>query len=215
MTITIKCKYCGKDIVTWECLADRKKFCNRKCKALWQNKPNDIVLKDDHAEIIINHKNGEVIVLIDLEDVEKIKIAKWQAQYDKTINDYYIHAHERNNYSERKIFRLHRFLMNTPEGMECDHINRNPKDNRKCNLRNVEPIINKQNKGFYKNNKSGYKYIHWDKRNEKWVVEIKRNNVKTVYGRYEKLEDAIQRRNKILKEVMPNATVEKLSEKNN
>lgn len=200
MTMYVKCWYCGKDVPTIPCRKERTKFCNRKCKALWQNKPNNIALKDDHAEIIINHKHGEIIVLIDLEDVEKVKIAKWNAKYDKTVNDYYISAHERNNYQNRKVIRLHNFLMNTPEGMECDHINRNPRDNRKFNLRNVEPMINKQNKGFYKNNKSGYKYIYWSNTFDRWFVQIKRNNVQTTIGRYKNLEDAVIARNEYLKE---------------
>lgn len=214
MSIIVKCKYCGKDIVTWECLADRKKFCNRKCKALYQNKPNNIILKDDHAEMIIKKHNKEWIVLFDLEDVDKINQAKWGLSFDKSINDYYVIAHERNNYQNRKILRLHRFLMNTPDELECDHINRQTRDNRKCNLRNVEQIINIQNKGFYKNNTTGYKYIHWLKKKKCYVVEITRNYVKHKIIVTKNLEEAIKARDEYLKEVMPNATVEKLSEKN-
>lgn len=197
----IKCLKCQKEFHIKQSQLDRYKthYCSKICKDLAQQKLNNIISKETHAEMIIKNKNKELIILFDLEDLSKINKLKWNAKFDKTVNDYYVIAWERNkSMQERKTIRLHNYLMNTPEDMECDHINRNPRDNRKCNLRNVEPMINKQNKGFYKNNKSGYKYIHFNKQNNRWRVEIKRNNVKTFYGSYLKLEDAIIKRNQVL-----------------
>ena len=36
--------------------------------------------------------------------------------------------------NKKKIY-IHRLIMNCPEGMDVDHINHEPSDNRKCNLR--------------------------------------------------------------------------------
>jgi hypothetical protein len=47
-----------------------------------------------------------------------------------------------------------------PSGMEIDHINGDKSDNRISNLRICTPIQNGQNKGKYKNNKSGFKGVY-------------------------------------------------------
>lgn len=42
--------------------------------------------------------------------------------------------------------RMHRFIMNCPKELEVDHINRNPLDNRRCNLRIVTSKQNAKNR---------------------------------------------------------------------
>lgn len=49
--------------------------------------------------------------------------------------------------SEKHMTGLARFLLNAPEDLEVDHINRNFMDNRKSNLRICTQRINKTNKG--------------------------------------------------------------------
>tara|TARA_R110001592_G_scaffold247202_1_gene509270 strand:+ start:286 stop:741 length:456 start_codon:yes stop_codon:yes gene_type:complete len=50
-----------------------------------------------------------------------------------------------------------------------DHINRNKTDNRIENLRWVSCLINQQNVGKQKNNKSGHKNIHFRKNRNSWT----------------------------------------------
>lgn len=204
MTI-VKCDYCGKEkeLENWEVKRSKTHFCNNLCKSKSQYKENTIKIKSDYAEMIIN----DVIVLFDIEDIEIVNGAKWFAKYDKTVNNYYIVAHERNNYKNRKDLRLHNLVMDCPLGLETDHINRNTLDNRKCNLRNVTPLENKQNKGTYKNNKSGYKYIYFHKPHNRYIVEIKIDGKAKHIGSSKELNNAIEIRDNFLKEVMPNATV--------
>lgn len=40
---------------------------------------------------------------------------------------------------------MHRLINGTPDGLETDHINRNPLDNRRCNLRTVTASENMRN----------------------------------------------------------------------
>ena len=117
--------------------------------------PNEIILKEDYAEIILyNVKSKEVArALIDLDDVERIKGYKW----------YLGHGYVSGVIKKRCIF-LHRFLLNPPKENEIDHINHIPTDNRKSNLRVCTSSQNKMNqksKGYY-----------WKKEDKKWYVRI-------------------------------------------
>ncbi len=55
---------------------------------------------------------------------------------------------------------LHRMIMNPDKSTHIDHINGNPLDNRKTNLRPASIANNARNRGKQKNNSSGYKGVH-------------------------------------------------------
>ena len=69
----------------------------------------------------------------------------------------------------------------------------------KENLRNVTPLENKQNKGFYKNNKSGYKYIYFDNNKNMYIIQRRKDNKQILIGSYKTLLEAITIRNNFLK----------------
>ena len=85
---------------------------------------------------------------------------------------------------------LHRIIMGEPEDLVIDHINRNPLDNRRDNLRIVSIQENLMNQGINKNNKSGVSGVSWNKKRNKWVAKIMYKNKHIFLGRFEKLEDA-------------------------
>lgn len=58
---------------------------------------------------------------------------------------------------------------------EIDHINRVRSDNRIENLREATKSQNKINSDIWRNNKSGYKNVHFHKATKKWAAEVKRN----------------------------------------
>ena len=58
---------------------------------------------------------------------------------------------------KRKIIYLHRLIMGARPYQEVDHVNRNPLDNRCCNLRFCTKKQNGSNRGKNKNNKHQYK----------------------------------------------------------
>lgn len=80
-----------------------------------------------------------------------------------------------------KAIYMHREVIACPDGLEIDHINRDPLDNRRCNLRAVPHHVNLANRPKQKNNTTGFKGVFLDKRaknhQKKWYV-IKRVNKK-------------------------------------
>lgn len=78
-----------------------------------------------------------------------------------------------------ETYRLHRLIMNCPEGMVVDHLNGDRLDNRKCNLRICTQLENAKNI----HNVKGYCY---DKAKKKYMVRYNRK----YYGRYETEEEA-------------------------
>ena len=74
-----------------------------------------------------------------------------------------------------------------PDGMEIDHINRIPSDNRKENLRTVDARGNQANRS---DNKSGFPGVYQDKKYGTWRCEINHNNKKIHIGTFKTKEDA-------------------------
>ena len=152
-------------------------------------------------EYIINSKKyGCQTVLLDDEDYERIirHNFKLNLKYDKTINDFYVQFHYPDNTKKEKrgTIGLHRFVMNPLPGFQVDHINRNPLDNRKCNLRICTQQDNAKNKSRYKNNNSGFKGVYFLKNYNYWVAEIRYNNKKYRKKCYS-LEEAIKKREEL------------------
>jgi hypothetical protein len=138
------------------------------------------------VELKVNHKGNEYSVLLDDDDYVKIK----------DIGSIYISTAERkeykfvrcNLYDKRKI-RLARLLMNAPKNMEVDHINGNPLDNRRNNLRLATAG---QNRAAFqsprKNKTSRYRGVRWHKRVKKWMASIGSNH-KVYYLGYYTIEE--------------------------
>lgn len=123
--------------------------------------------------IYINKK----VILCSIEDYNKIKPYTW------SIN--------KNGYPMTKIkgksIEMHKMLTNYPI---CDHINRNKLDNRQCNLREANLENNLYNKSRYKNNKSGYKGVYFDKQENKYIASIGYKKKQIKIGRYNTKEEA-------------------------
>lgn len=147
---TFKCE-CGKEIIARKnaVVSGQHKSCGcLHLEKVSKKKYNDFIIKKDYAILIVKHKDKELEVLIDIDDVEKVKsLGAWQALYDKTLKNpsYYV-MHRKNPY-----IRLHRFIMNCPKDKVIDHINHNTLDNRKQNLRVCTHFENQQNLRSKKN----------------------------------------------------------------
>jgi hypothetical protein len=136
-------------------------------------------------------KNQEMI--IDDDDFEKISKYKWHASEIRNSNKFYAMTQIfRNGKRTRDV--AHRIILGFPNGF-IDHINGNPLDNRKRNLRICTNSENLCNRPAQKSNKIGYKNIWYDKERSRFCVDISFNRKKVFRGRFAFLDEAILARN--------------------
>lgn len=128
------------------------------------------------------------MTLVDDEDFEKLNQFKWYAQ--KRPNTWRV---ARNIWVENKrtAILMHREIMNAPEHSSVDHINGNPLDNCKENLRLCTHQQNMHNqKSAHKNNKLGIKGVRWYRNAKKFRARITINGKVIHLGYFNVMGDA-------------------------
>ena len=136
--------------------------------------------------------------IVDPEDFERLNQYKWFCTY-------YGYAARKIPRKDRKgketVALMHRELCPAPDELVVDHINRNPSDNRKANLR---PATKQQNcwNAKIKKKRAGTRYtgIHFDKRKGKWFVHITRDGRSTTCGYYSDEVEAARAYDRLVKE---------------
>lgn len=166
---------------------------------------NDYTICGDITYLHITRRNGDKFdVLIDTEDLKLLD-----------ENNYKVHVswdnHSRLHYAEINIrytdengerkgstIMLHGLVMNKildkNNYIKVDHIdNKNKLDNRKSNLRITSQQNNSQHrKSKNSNNKSGYRNVSWNKKENRWTVQLQIEGKNTVLKRFkeDQLEEA-------------------------
>lgn len=103
------------------------------------------------------------VALIDDEDYAEVSKHKWLAQYRKTRNIFYALRFIKNPTGKprQKTLYLHRAIMQPHPKMQVDHINGDPLDNRRANLRVCTASQNRRNsKRKYSKGRTIYKGIY-------------------------------------------------------
>ena len=147
----IKCSVCDKNAV---CKSHGVPLCSRHRSQWYRHHtfndntiyaPNEYILYDDYAEIVIKNAKCEEVcrAIIDLDDVEKCKPYKWH----RRRYNYIIATIPNGTRVSNDKIHLHRLISGYDgDDLNIDHINRNPLDNRKCNLRITNMQTNASNK---------------------------------------------------------------------
>lgn len=159
-----------------------KNEANRRSK---NHRVNEYVFHDNYVEGKTS-RGGSFYV--DIEDYEKIKDICWHI----STKEGYLGGFTLG--PNRESILLHRLIMDAPSDMKVDHINHDPSDNRKCNLRIVTHQQNMINTKLNRANKSGYKGVWRDERYGKWLAYISYMGEMISLGYYDRKEDAIAAR---------------------
>lgn len=122
----------------------------------------------------------------DLEDYDIIKKYCWHERIDDKDGYHVLCSRNENG----KIIKMSSLL-----GYKYyDHIDRNPLNNRKSNLRPATMSENMSNRSLFKNNKSGITGVWWDDKREKWIAYIRKDNKQNYLGSFINKNDAIRAR---------------------
>ena len=130
--------------------------------------------------------------IVDDEDYEWLNKWKW---YVKKRKDGKVKAVVRASFYsdgvERGVY-LHRLIMGLQlwDGQSIDHVNGNPLDNRRCNLRVCTQAQNSRNRSKHKNNTSGFKGVYWRKDRGRWLSRVGYQGKSHYVGLFDTPEEA-------------------------
>lgn len=156
-----KCKCdCGNEkVIRRQSLLDGK---TKSCGCLLyeaHHVNNRFEIKDDY---VIIYTSTNKPIKVSLQDYHKVRKASWYV-------DGKGYARAKLN---GKLILMHRLITEAEEGKNVDHINGDPSDNRRENLRICTQAENLHNRKKSKNNTSGHKGVSWSKTNNRWRITI-------------------------------------------
>lgn len=76
------------------------------------------------------------------------------------------------------------------DGLEVDHINRDPLDNRRANLRIPTRRLQAANRGSHRGSSSRYRAVYWARDKRKWCARVRVDGRSTSLGYYDSEEAA-------------------------
>lgn len=119
-------------------------YCATLCRmedTMHKHTPNDYTVSGEVAQL---HLKGGYTVLVDTADLPLVLQHRWYVHRSGTYGYKHVMTVRRTD-GVKTVLYLHRFLLNTPAHLHVDHINHDPLDNRRANLRNVRPVDNQLN----------------------------------------------------------------------
>lgn len=143
--------------------------------------------EDYTGSVCLLHKLTQIFpfyeeVLIDAKDLQLVAEHQWiivrigRPKYLRIVRG-------------RNIY-LSRFIMNEPDGLVVDHINRHPLDNRRANLRAVSVAQNNLNRAKGSFGKSVYKGVSYTANTKKWRAQARGREGRVFLGEFRNEIDA-------------------------
>lgn len=125
-------------------------------------------------------------VIVDDEDVPLATRYRWRV--------------DKAGYARRKVgtapagkprhFLLHRVIAGAPKGVEVDHVNGDPRDNRRCNLRLCTRAENSRNVRPMPFRKHGLPFKGISPSGQRWAAFIETGHKQRYLGTFESAEEA-------------------------
>jgi len=135
------CPVCGSEMSESRRNGKPRVFCSQRCATVAQARPNEYVDVGTHIGIVMANAKSEKhrLALIDYGDEEAAKRFHWYISL--AAHGYPIVRSDTHGLH----MQLGRLLMSPPNGLVVDHINGDPMDNRRCNLRVCTQAENMRN----------------------------------------------------------------------
>lgn len=157
------------------------------------NDKNDYIIIDNEVIFnLYNQKNEKIAeFIIDKEDIEKVKYHKWRLSHQHVVTGLPSKGNQRDlswiilDISQQDI---------QEKDIVIDHINCNPLDNRKKNLRICKQGENVLNKSFMSNNTEGFIGVSYKKDRNTYDPEIRLKHKRCHLGATKIKEEAVYAR---------------------
>jgi hypothetical protein len=166
-----QCDRCGAE---YQPLTDTRRFCGAACARAHSSetnrRPSTIEVRGDEAAIHLRVKGEHIRVPIDPDDA--MLVAGWTWRASRKSGQWRVVGRRAGS---KVSHYLSRVIMADPPGLFVDHINGDTLDNRRGNLRAVEPRANSQN----------HMHGYGERSLPRGVGIVRRNNGRNVYFRVE------------------------------
>ena len=200
----------GKHYIQWRCVCNcenktiinvlgtylrngHTKSCGCLCKEMTSKankKYNNYDLTSKEYGVGYTDKGEEFY--FDKEDYDLIKNIKWHI-----YNGGYVRGRDCVN---NQSIQMHRLIANCQDGLVVDHIDHNPSNNTKKNLRICTQSVNMQNLSKRNDNSSNCTGVSWCKEAKQWESYININKKRVHLGYFKDKQDAINTRLKAQQE---------------
>lgn len=145
---------------------------------------NEFIIEGAITKLIITRGTGEkIVVLIDTEDLTRVRKHNWSAGWRKDKDRYYIqfidYYYDENGVYKGKTILLHKYIMEAyGKYKQVDHEDHDSLNNLKENLRVVVAGNNSANRsGANKNSSTGVRNVHYIKSKDKYMVQIMKDGI--------------------------------------
>ena len=161
---------------------------------------HEILLDDGETAwfVIVDVDGKNYVVMVDSSDLKRLYWYEWKLSRPKGRESFHVRATKRGP-------RIHRLIMDAPEGMIVDHIDRNPLNNRKSNLRLATPAQNVANTEARRTTRhgkpsSGYKGVSKCGKTGRFRAQIFSEGKSRSLGYYDSPEEAAKAYDEAAKE---------------
>lgn len=147
---------------------------------------NDYIIKGSIAVVNVYNQRDEKVAefIIDKSDIDLIKYKKWRLSY----LGYVVTG---NCTKTNPTTWLHRILLQPKNNEVVDHIDGNPLNNSRTNLRICTQAENLYNKSYMSSNTSNYIGVSFDKTRNQWAAEIRYKEKRIHLCRWHTIEEAV------------------------
>lgn len=138
------------------------------------------------------------VALVDDEDAD-LTALKWFAHFHPGYaggGAFRVARHTLRGLGRRRTILMHRVILSRMLGRElargeqADHINCDPLDNRRGNLRLATHAENSRNRRLRADNASGYKGAYWHKQRQRWQAQVRVDRKLKHLGYFDTAEEA-------------------------